>query len=714
MIKKSTDPHLKALLDSFASSDMANLNKALSDLSLDGNALTITLETGEVLSLSQIEEVLKRTYGKLDADERRKMVQDPLRTAELNISGQAELTIQQNIQTSIDVAHKTKLELKRRAIGGINVHMKGIIQIIKSICTSLQSGEIRVTPDVKYFYEATSGLKELRKTGTFQAVSGIYFDARFQQARNTFFDILDRIKASCDKLSSVSQLFSSCGTAIANFQRYMDTSASRYKDVTPQRFGAPSISGNAEYDIDVMPQLNTVLVAFENVMYELSYSINFHRGLQQMKTSGKTLNDVSTTIQKVRTEAVAEKIKELQDKRDEDIVGLKHTNQDMLFTMKYGNPAALPAPGNAERDDMRNKAINMTKDMYNTQIILLQTAEAIDTILDKYIRSIALDPTLMKELYREIKDNPGIASWFNEKSGDTLVEFFESFPINISIHGDPVIKTKFVMSGAAEHYYEQCLAPYAGDIREGSHGKNVTDDPLIQPGYGATVPLGFNELTYVKTDNTTGISLSKLGMHLYPLYPSDYEYMKKKAMFVAQSTGALKNFLATFFHIARKIGGEEMMTFMSPATIYKNLCEYLAVSSMSRGIFNRDSEIFPKNNSPALYTNLGTILHPNVMCNLDGSVTQLVGVFDDINARHINPGIGALTDAAGVGAHADAPVLIRADNIVHPQFALYPYSDPAAAFRVNPLNKTGVLALTGVIAASIYPHVNGAGITTYP
>lgn len=528
IIDKFLDAGTFAELKKIVEQKMHDINIASSTVTINGETITF---------LEAVQDILK--WSQMSNDSARKEMSQVIR-------GRAEFSMGDRVKQQLDRAKLVRAAIVRQTSIGISAKLADIIHVIRAISAGMQDGSVPTDQRLRNLHLVLTGLNALDKKGVYNAILGVHNALGMDVTKSSFLDNLQVIQRTADAIGG--PLMQQLSSKVKDLGNYIDeVSSANARQYDSAVYG---VVGNAEELFT--PQLNTVLKNLNSVMQDMVYAMNFHSGMVRIKKAGQMMEQAGEVSKNVRAEAVAENLNRINDDKEALIKRMNDASATGLqshFNVDWADGSA------AAKAKEKDAAIAMINDMYAAQVKLYQTAEAVDAMMENFVKAVAKDPSLLKELYREIQVTGGIAEWFNEVSGNQLAEWFEMFPHDINDEGRPVRKEGFKIEG---HYYEMFT-------------KEVNVKAIGAAGAAATEKLS-----------------AVFGNHMTPLPPSEYSAAKLKGMAVFQSTGALKNVFSAFISIARQIGGMKVESFMSPSTMYKNIIEYLAVSALSRGFMTSD------------------------------------------------------------------------------------------------------------------------------
>jgi hypothetical protein len=555
-LNSTSNELLKKFLDSNISNDQFNrlLQEKLSSMELSQGITDITGTENTTAGKFFKELLSKRTMlSSTEIAEAKGMISTS------GIDGSAEIRRQDLYRNQLEKLKMQRNSAKQIAIAQISTHMRDIIDVIAQIVQGLIRGDIRITKSIKDLQNQLVLIHGLRKNAIFYPLIGVYTTPAIVDQRTQFIHTLISIKNKAQQLTTDNALFGELATKINKLLEYVDSTAAKNNEA----FRNMGVLGSAEEDYDVVPQLNTIIKNYDEIMNEFTYALNFHQGLKRLETAGQALQGTSAQHQAIRAEAFGDKINLVKDERDELLKKLENptTNVTMDIYTKANLGVLAPAqltgqPSQANREHW-DAVKNMVRSMYEAKIKLWQTAEAFDSMLEKFIREVSKDPNILRDLYKEISANQGIANWFDENSGKVLTQWFDMFPTYVDGN---IIPRYRAPQDYKEHYFTQL---------------NATSRALTSDG---------NLFGGAQSDTrATSTYLESLGNHLIPMYATNYETHRRLALSVYQGTAALKNIFTAFINVAKKLGNDSIFSFMQPITMYQNFIGYLSNAAFTRG-----------------------------------------------------------------------------------------------------------------------------------
>lgn len=180
----------------------------------------------------------------------------------------------------------------------------------------------------------------------------------------------------------------------------------------------------------------------------------------------------------------------------------------------------------------------------SAKVEMIEAAQALDLYLSKFAESIQSNPNDIKEFVKMLEQIEIVAKWFTDKSGDNLVNVFETFrwgagPTDVRAPlPDGVNDGKTINMGV--HYYKNLMdATGRGLPGMCSNNINIVNENQVK--------------TFI-------IRIEK----------------------TFKSMRALENIISTFSKLNNK-SGDDIKTFMSPGMIFKSFMKYAVATSISVG-----------------------------------------------------------------------------------------------------------------------------------
>lgn len=576
---KTLEDHAKGVLAAFFNEKLSQeeFRKLISEKLADVKLTTVVSPGTSTSKPTSMEEILKRLeQSRMELLDSGRMGDVKATLAERGeytgsgYSGMAELPRHETIKTQIERVREGRKTLIKAAVTRVSALFSQVISCIQSLTEGVMAGSVPASAGLHNLQNDLALLKDIAKSNLFYPLLGVYVEPTQGVERHRFINSLMVLKTRASGMTSESPIYGRLVEAIGALLSFIEEAQSQNRSTYNQglmNYGSMGAIGGGvgdpyAIDLDVLPQLKTVMVRYTEQLQELMYAINFHQGLRRMQRAGKDMAGTEEQHARARAEAFGYKQTEVKARRDELLYALatdSSGSDEAKASKQFFNIGAAAAADDAEI----KAAQDMIRDFAEAKLKLLQTSEAFDGMLEKFMRATARDPKIFYELYKEIQANPGIADWFNESSGNMLVEWFEAFPVYSNANGNPVGKKGWKVANG-QHYYDMLIDPVPLTDLKDAAGPGAAAQPLF-PWH--------------------------LGNHLVAQFPSAYAEHKRKSRMVYQGTAALKNILTAFVNVAKQLGNEQIFSFMTPTTMYQNLIEYLTVSAFSRGFQDQDNAI---------------------------------------------------------------------------------------------------------------------------
>ena len=191
----------------------------------------------------------------------------------------------------------------------------------------------------------------------------------------------------------------------------------------------------------------------------------------------------------------------------------------------------------------------------SAKVEMIESAQALDLYLSKFAESIQSNPNDIKEFVKMLEQIEIVAKWFTDKSGDNLVNVFESFAWGVNAN-NTIANTRAKLSN--------------------------------EDGSSEGKTLDISEHYYVSLNDVTGQGLPALCNNsnniISELQVKTFIIRIEKTF---KSMRALENIISTFSKLSNKSSGDDIKTFMSPGMIFKSFMKYAVATSISVGFDNR-------------------------------------------------------------------------------------------------------------------------------
>ena len=235
--------------------------------------------------------------------------------------------------------------------------------------------------------------------------------------------------------------------------------------------------------------------------------------------------------------------------------------------------------------------------MIDCKIDLYKVAESADWYMKAFADGIASNPDDIKDIVSILQNTELISSWFTNKSGDYLCQFFETFPGGFK-STNPVYSNLDNNDMPENHYYVR-VAVYTklGDSVKVKNNFNLANTYINITNPNQTYAQNIANIVFPGSEkfNAPGGGLEIglpgnpfLGLPVYAQNNQNSIIKSVKYLSKALSIGVLKNIMSMFINIGRKFGNKnlEKESPMSPIQMYKSLMSYIMYSSFTYGFNN--------------------------------------------------------------------------------------------------------------------------------
>lgn len=414
----------------------------------------------------------------------------------------------------------------------------------------------------------------------FKALSGLLNDPRSQSVRDRYMDQMQTVINYMDVLlektlyqsrAKTKGYFTAIKKTMEDIKRYLDISkdkfVSKYGDYNSLKVGRGEydeinvdnfsgsfdneVLGGAHDDLFVRePKIRyKSKLSMKKIIEKFAYKIRVAKIKQNLKRTSTELGYYSENYNKLVANSIADYLQDEYDNVYKPLI-------KGVEVLKRENPTR----GNILED--------FYNDRWETKKKFWATVEAIDAYMKIFTNHIVDNPDDIKDIRSMLDDVEVINQWYDDKSGDRLVQFFEYAPIDHNgILSDETLRD----SNSENHYYKKIF------------------DITNRAGALGVVNLG-NPDNYINVDHLNEMR-SLLG----------------KSM---GSIGALKNLLSVFVHIGSKFGDKILHKeiFMSPAQIYKNLLQYIQASAFNSINKNEDYKGKISNSIGKIYEKMESLM----------------------------------------------------------------------------------------------------------
>lgn len=440
--------------------------------------------------------------------------------------------------------------------------------------------EIPVTDKLHYFIRQLgyfSGVQPDRKN-LYKALSGYTQDVKSEYIKHDFIRALETVSSASLELSSGSAgtYFKSLASAINKLTTIIsDFNETFTKTLTEVHVDAPEKTKGGNTDVGQINMLEMTLggslkdsdfkylVTIKKAIREIEYYFK----ISNIKTNLKLASVQSVDYSKNYENILGEECGMLIDRINTQAKYLTCSEDDIGSTKSVNGVVNVKGCEPRSIIDQAIKANHGSKDAYentwkgyvflieyirSAKVEMIEAAQALDLYLSKFAADTQANPNDIKDFVKMLEQIEIVAKWFTDKSGDNLVNVFESFQwgVNESDVRAPLPGTQLPAGGTSQdgatldinrHYYE-----------------------TLNSGPGQYIP------GYVL--NTLPIISEKQVKTFIIRIEKTFKSMR-----------ALENIISTFSKLSSKLSGDNIQTFMSPGMIFKAFMKYSVATSIAVG-----------------------------------------------------------------------------------------------------------------------------------
>ena len=455
-----------------------------------------------------------------------------------SVEGGADIDPKTVLEKQIDTERQQRVLIVKRFVEVTNDIYSKLLKDINAMAPKIGK-EIPITDKLRDLRDAMLDIQDIELIKISIALIGLGDKADQRTARDNFNSRIKTLIEVLDEIMSLKAYDRSLSLFAAireDIKQLLDT-IGHYADIVKSKYGGAE-EGNT-YDASVLHKSSYDLKTAINTFKYHFYIADVYENLDAMKGEFAGYSD---KYGEILGEAVAAKLKDITAKNDRIIKELKAIEELKVITKK-------------SLDHLRAKL----NEEFETKKKFYYALQAIDIYLKEFAKSVAAHPKDILEVRKMLEGIQIIARWYNDESGNALVEAFEQFRGMNAAHTD------------------------------------LVDNP------NADIDLSDKKHYYTKIDNT------QLGIPFVPLDLRTDDGIKKSNTLKANISKtvdnfqALKNVLNAFARIGDKFGGVELyrQTSMGPSKIYEALRDFLKYSSVSHGL-NIDKIDSTKNTMAAL------------------------------------------------------------------------------------------------------------------
>jgi hypothetical protein len=455
--------------------------------------------------------------------------------------GQENYDKQNNKKTPI-AKQLDKLSAERKAI--VKLFAKSINEQYTQLTKELQSIVSKLGTEIQ-INEQTNHIRTVLKylasnysddSRIELSLLGVYSDVKTREIREQFISTLNQIISACSGVSHFEGVSKACEDLLKTIEHFYDSSRAKFGGDE----GTEVIEGGAgENYVDELPKMARSNSSLKKSINEFVYFYYLAKVKKNFKQTGTEIENASSEYIKLLGAAVANRI--ATAKSDFSI-----RNKLVLqtsFTQNGNNTQGIPVVPILSEYAGTVTEFNKYTEIYNRRVLVLENfysaLQAVDLYLKEFTTEIANNPEKVLELKSMIEETEMINNWFNEQTGDSIVDFF-TFPI---VNGFVLGNDKFNKIDTDEHYYDTVY-------RQNLH---IESNLTVQPVDNVTI-------------STTG-------------FPAD-DTMTKHVNKIFDNYSGFKNFINIFAKIG-DLGNRKV--FLSPAQIYKFITDFIKEASVDYG-----------------------------------------------------------------------------------------------------------------------------------
>jgi hypothetical protein len=527
----------------------SNVSSALSNLNLKGNDYINSSSKSELSS--KISEKLSELKEKTNSPEKLEQLITAANLLTKSLNNMDE--IKEILKTNKKGGNKTKLlsdrlsEHRKKIRAIINDFIERFSEDITGITLDLDiiatklGKSIPYTSDVIEFIESFKGFKEfltknqdkiyqyLLELNT-DSVDGLEIKDRFINIVKLISDKVYLISKNDPNVKSFSGKGGDLLKRIDQFSDKIKLSRETIK------------SGGENIDVDVINELFSIdagkvnISPIRNALSNLDITLtklDFFKNIAVIRTNLKQTNDELSVYSEDYTKSIGkvigDAISKINSEHDNIVSQINDHNTGMGLEIDLYNSSASD-----EAKISKEKLKTIYKWQCDARIGLYKTIEAIDLYLLTFTDSITKNPDAVSDLHKLLSATKIIAKWYDDQACDNLIKVFESFTTD---------NDKYLAIDTKEF-----TGKYYGE------------------------PTDNNELNDMFADLNVKVGSIKS------------QTIFERCRTAVEGVTVLKNIISYFISLGEKYGNnnsKKEYIFMSPSSIYKNLVNYLWVSSFS-------------------------------------------------------------------------------------------------------------------------------------
>ncbi len=438
---------------------------------------------------------------------------------------------------------------------------------------------------------------------------GYYNDAASKERREGFLGSLRMVLSYLDTMLEMNSYKQSASLLkdIADNMRAMISLVENYSDKVAQKFGgedrvAPEEASEQCFNLDdnkeggdageevyggdapANPRLpESVLLRTSVKLKESISKIKYYYKVAQIKSGLKRAEGENENFAKeytdIRADAIGKKVTEIISNQRRLLAELDDkTKTPHLYAWEKLADGVAKKDEKRKADKLKAGAKKAVEKHHQVYANFWRTIEAVDEYMRVFTNGMVKDPNAIRDLKAMLDETENLSDWYNNNVGRELHQVFDSFPAYIEGAGTAVGDADATAAGNT-----------ASNARVTANDTmyKITDDTHYYAKVGEAS-------ADFRAAPAAGAPAKKIVSYLpgNPYLVADPEDVdggfrgKVHAKRVTQYLFALKNLIACFTYIGQKFAGEEIRkkVFMSPAVMYKNLCEYIESSAFGIGL----------------------------------------------------------------------------------------------------------------------------------
>lgn len=457
-----------------------------------------------------------------------------------------------NLSTSLaERLVKSREEIKvqiNKFLNSFGADLNHIVDGVNALCTHLGK-DVPYSDNVLQFITTVSRLNEYlhgakMKGKIYQHLLEINTDTiDSKEIKDRFISNLKLVAEKALELGSTSatkMIASACLSAVESIGKHSDMLKS-FRDETRKNGGTLTEVMNDLFSTDAskieITALTNPLTNLQIAIKKLQFFKNVAIFRSNLSHTNKELVEYSKDYEKSVGQSIGQAIDRINTEYQEIIRQIDDTKVGMGLEIEMYNDS-IPV----EKKINKEKLKMMYKWQCEARIGLYKTVEAIDLYLLHFTDNVTKNPDAVADLHKLLSATKIIAKWYDKEVGSSLIRIFESFADEVLDVDRPDVDS--------DRFLEDYRRP------------------------------GFDE--FADLSNKVG---GDRAMKIY-----------ERCRRAVQGVVVLKNIISYFITLGEKYGNmrQEKSIYMAPSNIYKNLVNYIWVSSLD--INTTGSEILTENN----------------------------------------------------------------------------------------------------------------------